>query len=156
MCVVASGSLSADEGIQMHLNTPTNQELSHRRCLYYACPHSPLEKHALTSAVSVEEPKTKGLNVGLISHVQRLNEPLKFLRSYCLCETVSKHVRCWDERHLDHTTRYQVSDVMVAYSNMFGLFAELSLLGHANCGLVIAVHDSRFGGCGAVDIQLLQ
>ena len=136
----------------MHLNTPTNQELSHRHCLYYTRPHSPLEKHAFTSAILVEEPKTKGLNVGLIGHVQRLNEPLEFFCSHGLCETVSKHVHCWDERHLDHTVRHQVSDVMVAYSDMFGLFAELSLFGHANCGLVIAVHNSRFGECGAVDI----
>ena len=85
MCVVASGSLSADEGIQMHLNTPTNQELSHRHCLYHTCPHSPFEKYALAFAVLVEEPKTKGPNVGLISHVQRLNEVLEFLFSHGLC-----------------------------------------------------------------------
>ena len=44
--------------------------------------------------MSVKEPKIKGLDVGLIGHVQRLNKLLEFLRFHRLREAVSDYILC--------------------------------------------------------------
>ena len=66
--MVASGSLSAGEDIQIHLNTPNNQELSHRYYLYYICPQFLLKNALLSPLYQLKSQKIKELNIGLIGH----------------------------------------------------------------------------------------